>query len=295
MALIDSLQQSLGGMAQQQPAAAGMQGGQTASIQKLAQAASGKAGASSQPRADDTQERMALQQGRAASQVLENEKNMAARAAQQAQSEQQQEFEIAGQQLDEKQVNAKQKMQQDAQQIINSIVSSGKQLDFDKDKARMEQLGFNLRLSNEQYIDKLKAEGSRNRLDNDVAFDEALQNSIWADEVGLLKSDLSFKTALNGDKRRWDEELSEMSLEQAMAVAAIDSASRANSQYWSGMSTAVSAGAQAGAAGYAAYTAPSAKVETQAPAAQTASASSVSQQEPSLYQQGKQISGPRSI
>lgn len=241
--LFQSLNASLGQAAQPQ----GVQGGQTQQLQKLSAAASGKALGAGGPRLDNTEERQQLSQASLAQKALQGQASLDQAQLQQQQSQQQQEYQQQGQQLSEKALNVKQQFQEQAQGIINDYSRSGQQLDMQKDAARMEQLGFTMRLSNEKYVDQLQAEGARARLDNSTVFNEALQQSIFSDSTDLLNRDLTFKSALGADQRTFEKSMSDMDIGQAILISQI-SATAANQQtFWSGVSGVVSGGAQAGA------------------------------------------------
>lgn len=219
------------------------QGGQTEAIQQLARGASGKA-ISGGPRVEDTAERMQLQQAGLAQKALAGEVALQQEQASQQQRAIQEEATLQNTQFDEQAIASKEKSQQQVQSLLNDFVRNQKSLDFNKEKAKMEQLGFHMRLGNDQYVDKLKAEGTKMRLDNEIAFNEALQNSMFSDELDLLKNDLSFRSALSADERQWKEEMANMDLATAQSLADI-SAMAANSQgYWGGVSGVVSGGTQ---------------------------------------------------
>jgi len=104
--------------------------------------------------------------------------------------------------------------------------NAGTQLDTNKNKAQLEQMGFVLRLGDEGYVNNLKREGRRSRLDSKVKFDEALRRSIFEEEQALFDNDLSFKSSLNQSERDFKKQMFEegLSYNQALAISQMKSA-----------------------------------------------------------------------
>jgi len=147
-------------------------------------------------------------------------------------------------QLNEQQLDTHQAFNQQVKGLLFDQQNQLKQLDLSRDKARMEQAGFMLRLGNQQYTDKLQMEGQRARLDNAAAFNEALQRSVFADELDLLSNSLDFRNYMMADTRDAQRQLGEMDIEFAIQIAASE-AKAANSQMmWSGVGNLLSAGLQ---------------------------------------------------
>jgi 2-hydroxychromene-2-carboxylate isomerase len=82
----------------------------------------------------------------------------------------------------------------------------------------MEQALFGMRLSNKKYIDQLEIEGRKRRLDNAVQFKEALTETLFKEELDLLKSDIAFKRKLAGDEREFAALLESIDLDTALKL-----------------------------------------------------------------------------
>jgi len=176
--------------------------------------------------------------------VASNQFEQAKQILDQKQKDQQQEIT-----LDEQ--NAREGYLQRGEELMQEWRNSGTTLDTQKNKAQLEQMGFVLRLGDEGYVNNLKREGRRSRLDSKVKFDEALRRSIFEDEQALFDNDLSFKSSLNQSERDFKKQMAEEGLnyQQALAISQMKSAQQA--QVFTGATGIVQAGI-AGAGQYAA-------------------------------------------
>src|SRR5579885_930465 len=59
-------------------------------------------------------------------------------------------------------------------------------VDLQQDQSRMEQMGAMMRLSNDQYVTNLNNQATKARLDNNVAFNDALNRSVFASEYNMF-------------------------------------------------------------------------------------------------------------
>jgi hypothetical protein len=132
--------------------------------------------------------------------------------------------------LAQKSVQAKEIFANQTDELLQKFEQQQDLLGLDRYKAEADQLLFGMRMQNDKYIDKLKMEGARLRLTDQASFKEAMANTIFADELGLLKSDLEFQKLLFGDSltkqgaladdaRAFEKQLSAMDLELALKVA----------------------------------------------------------------------------
>jgi hypothetical protein len=96
------------------------------------------------------------------------------------------------------------------------------ELDFQKDKAVVEQAGFYARLANDQYVEKLQNEGARARINSAADFEEEFTRTILRDEEQTLKNSLLFEELLKADERKFEVLLQGMDLDFAIQVAGID-------------------------------------------------------------------------
>jgi len=154
----------------------------------------------------------------------------------------QQEFSQASTQLTEQQVGAQEQFNQQFKGMLFEQTNQLKSLDLTKDKSRMEQMGFMLRLGNTQYIDQLQTAGKRARLDNAVSFNENLQRSIFSEEMDLFSNSLEFRNYMYADARDATRQLADMDLDFAMEIANADSKAANSQMMWSGFGNIASAG-----------------------------------------------------
>lgn len=117
-------------------------------------------------------------------------------------------------------------------------------LDVSKDKSRVEQMGFMLRLGNEEYINKLQTEGAKARLDSKASFDDALNRTVFADETSMLNNNLQFRSMMGADQRQFNQDLSTIDLDFSLQMAQAENKAASSQMMWSGIGTA--AGSLAG-------------------------------------------------
>lgn len=157
---------------------------------------------------------------------------MAAAGLEQQAQQQKQEFEQRGAQLDEQTLNIRQQMQNKTQEILQDFVQRRDELDMKQNTSRLQFALASMRLSNDDYLDKLEAEASRSRLEDQAAFEWELTQSVMKDEMDLFKNDLTFKAAMNADERTFKEYIAEMDIDQAIQLAAIEAeAAETQAQY----------------------------------------------------------------
>ncbi len=194
--------------------------GKTEELRKLQQTAlTGKAGVEETgPRAAPLMEKLAKQQVREQEvDTAQQEEQVAAQLEARAQQVAQQ-FDAAQLQQMEQMLNAKQQIQQQTTALLNQAVREGKKLDSAKQKAAAEQLGFEIRMNNEEYVQRLQQNGMRARLDNEINFKEELQRSIFAEEMELFQNDLDFQRIMQAEGRDLMEALANLEIEQIEAI-----------------------------------------------------------------------------
>ena len=226
MAIDKNTPAPLGGALQPQagqPSALASLGGTTQALRRVQQAATGKARAAGPIQEDIIPEQVALQEAEQMQRVQAAQAQQVQAGLEERQAAQQQEFKFAVQDMDEKQVNASQDLLNKSLSILQDFQQGKARLDLGKDKARMEQALFGLRLTNKKYVDQLQLEGRKRRLDNAVAFKEALTETLFSKELDLLKSDITFKRALQADEREFSRLLADLSIETALRLAAQES------------------------------------------------------------------------
>ena len=103
--------------------------------------------------------------------------------------------------------------------IFAEFDRSNKELEFRKDQAELEQLGFDLALSDRALLDEYNRIGRERQLSNDLNFQEESANLALGENLSMLKDELSFMKSFNSDRRTWETELAQMDLEAAMNIA----------------------------------------------------------------------------
>lgn len=214
----------------------------TGQVQRLLQAKSGKAvGSGSTPRASNVAEQQANATGAAqgqqlAQQVQAGNTALATNVQQQGQAIEQQKEE---QTFEAAKVESDFLRNEDA--VLDQYLQGTKKLDLTKDKAKFEQIGFQMRLADQQYIDTLNREGKRARLDNDVAFRNEMARTVFSDELDMFHDNLDFRSAIFADKLDFNEKMAAMNIDDALQVAKMNANQANQNLMWAGVGTIVSA------------------------------------------------------
>lgn len=228
----------------QQPANIGMQDA-TQGAQSLLGAKTGRALQQRGPAGSSIAEKIAIASGQAASKQQQQQGQLLGQQQKQQGIEQQQSADIAAKQRESQAADFDSRIRQEKQQLLGEIEREGKQLDFDKNAAQINQLSFMMAYEDQKARDALISEGRKQRLDDDIAFNEALQASIFGEQMKLFKDNLAFQEAMNADDRAFQKELSKMDINYALEVAKAAS-DQANMQaMYSGASGVLSGGIQA--------------------------------------------------
>lgn len=224
--------------------------GQTQAVQRLATAKTGKAAEG--PALSSQQENLAAAQNIAALDQQVGAEQSQFRELEEQENLLKQRAEQTSAKMTEQALNISQQMQQNATKLMDSFQKDVGQLNLARNKAKVEQLGFNLRLSNQQYVDKLKAAGRKARLDSQLSFAEAAAATVFADEMELFQNDLKFRSLLKASDREFERELASIDIESALQIASADRDAANQRLIWQG----VGGFAQAGVDAYSRYKAP---------------------------------------
>lgn len=219
---------------------------ETQKAQSILSARSGKAGGSgTAPRQSSIGEALAAQQGAVAGQQLNQQANVAAVQLGQQQEQNKSQLEQGMSQLNEKDIDTQENYNRQATSILNDLARKGEELDFKKDKAKLEQAGFNMRLSNEQYVKNLKREGEKSRLSNANNMKEAIANTVFGNEQDLLKDDITFRNVLKAKDRGYRDQLANINLDFAMKMSQAENEAANNRAMWTGAGQIIRGGVQA--------------------------------------------------
>lgn len=129
------------------------------------------------------------------------------------------EFRQKNKQIDEQILNARQDMQNKVDNILQEYSQRTGELVMKQESAKTQYALTLMRLSNDDYLDKLETEAAASRLHESTSFEWELTRSIFEDELDLLRNDLSFRASIAADERAFKEYLTEMSEETAIQLA----------------------------------------------------------------------------
>lgn len=145
--------------------------------------------------------------------------------------------------LSEQELNQREKFLATQEQILGDYTKGVRTLDLEKDKSRLEQLGFGMRLGSDKYISQLQQEAHKARLGDALRFDEEMKRAVFADEEELLRNDLQFRALMNARGRDLQDQLATIDIDTAIALAMADNKAANQRNMWEGIGQAVSAGA----------------------------------------------------
>lgn len=242
--LFQQLQQNLAKLAQ--PAQApGQILGQTEALQRISQAAAGTAAPTGQagPARSRQAERAVVDQVKRGQEELNRQFQMDQLAMGQQERAIQEEAAFKNKLLSEDQLVAREKFLDTQKGIIQEYTTGQRQLDLNKDKSKLEQLGFSMRLSNDKYLNDLEKQARLANLSDEIQFEEEMYRSIFADEEELFRNDLEFRSLLNADERTFKDELAQISIDTALDLAKAENRALSERQMWEGLATTAEAGA----------------------------------------------------
>ena len=131
--------------------------------------------------------------------------------------------------------------------IFGEFDRSNKQLHQRRDQVELEQLGFDLAMSDRAYIDELNRIGRERLLTNDLQFSEESARITLGDNLEAVIQSLDWGRAFNGDARNWQEKLASIDLNAAMAMEASMVKGANEAAMYKGAGDAMSAGIKYGA------------------------------------------------
>lgn len=220
--------------------------GVTDESQKVAQllrAKSGKVGGAPSIGASNLQETAAVDQAnlqmqtQVAPQAAMQQAGLQQQAAQQQQTADIQKAEL-GQQLRFNEVENRLK----TEQLLNQFERDQGQLDLDKNRAQVQQFTQGLRLSNDKYVSDLQREGSRARLDNEIKFNEALQNEMFDYDKELQEKVFENDDIAGMSDRDFQKRLSQMGIDEAWSTFRANQKANQQRAMYQGIGSLVQAG-----------------------------------------------------
>lgn len=138
-----------------------------------------------------------------------------------------QRIQAAGQQMQQKQAaQAEQQAAEDMQskfatssnQILANLAAGEGALGLQKNQAQAEQLGFQMRLSNDQYVTRLNEEAEARRLNDASSFQEQLAKSTFGSALSVLQQRLGAEAVQAQDAVGFQSELSKLNMQDWLNI-----------------------------------------------------------------------------
>lgn len=190
----------------------------TSQLSTLLRAKSGKAVGGPATALSTQQEQAAVAQTEQAMQPLREAATM--QQASQQQQAREVEQRTAQQQAEISQSREANKLQTKLRtdQLLQELEQGRGRIDLAKYQSNLEQVGFNLRLENREYVDNLQREGERARLNDRIQFDQQLALATLAGNKQILEKQLGNKSVLAANDREFAKKLSQMGIQNAWQI-----------------------------------------------------------------------------
>lgn len=198
---------------------------QTEQAQRLLEARTGRETTRTGPKATSIGEAMANQQTRMGLNQIAQAGQIQAEQFRLSQEQVEQQYRQQVEQLNEEQIARQEQYQRQVEALLGELTRGTKQINVAREGAKAEQLGFQLRLSNEKYINNLREQAARDKLVSDIDFKEAIIRTTFSDELDLLGKDLDFRLMLKADDAQFQKMLANIDIETAIAIASSQSQS----------------------------------------------------------------------
>lgn len=187
---------------------------QTQKIESLLRAKSGKSIGGGAVSSSNLQEQQASVQNAGQMQQIAQGANIMQQGQEQQFAGQQQREGIAAKEIEQSKKFDNIQTRLKTEQLLRDLERNKGEIDVNRDVAGLEQVGFNLRMQNKEYVDNLQREGNKARLDNHLTFQEALQKDIFGESERLIKSQMKNDNLLKENDRIFQRELTHMGVDQ---------------------------------------------------------------------------------
>lgn len=218
--LLDTIKQNRSALATEKPEVED----QTLKVQKLLRAKTGREVGPAETATSNIAEQVA--QGTTASQIQQLGSQMQLQQAgediEQARLAQQER--LQRQETDQARKFQTMQTKMETNKLLNDLSRDRATLSLEKDKSRLEQTAFLLAMQDKKYTDQLQDAGRKQRLDDQVAFNEAIQKESFGLELDLLKKKLGNQDILASSDRQFQEMLASMSIAEAQQIAQMEMA-----------------------------------------------------------------------
>lgn len=121
--------------------------------------------------------------------------------------------------IDQQSNQISQQLAQQEEILMGDITRQLSSMNQEKKELAMEQLGFTMALQDTKYLDALKQEGQKRRLDNELDFREELVASQFKDMENLARDKTELYDMVMMDERQFQERLGRMDIDYAMEIA----------------------------------------------------------------------------
>jgi hypothetical protein len=206
--LLDKLKQTLGGVA----ASAAPVADETGTVQQLLAARKGIVGAPAQlgPKGLAVAEVAARQPAQQKLAEIGRAAQMQATGIEQATSAQETEQRQREAALEGQRQEATLRTRLQTENILRGLEQGKEELNEKQRQLGLEVASANLRLADANYIDNLRREGDRARLEESISFTEQLQRSILEENMALQKMKYKNESLLNASDRDFNKALAQM-------------------------------------------------------------------------------------
>lgn len=126
--------------------------------------------------------------------------------------------------------------------IWSAFQQGNQDLALRKDSAQLEQLAFTMALADKAYIEELQQIGQLRRLEDKVAFDKEVNSMILDENTKAMIKDLDWQRLDRADAREWEEVMSKINVDAALAIATSKVQSATAGHYVSGAGQLAQAG-----------------------------------------------------
>jgi hypothetical protein len=193
---------------------------QTAQVQGLLRAKLGKAttGTGAAPAASNVQEQVANRQTQLQGQQLQQQGVVEAQQLQQQAAGQQGQLAEQQRQLAEQSKSQTQRFNLDSENLLSEFERGLVRLDDNREATKAEQLGFQLRLQDKQYLQALEMSGAKERIRNAQNFAVEIANTEIGMNKALLKLGLDSKAIAEASERQFNEGLGRMGIDEARSL-----------------------------------------------------------------------------
>ncbi len=126
--------------------------------------------------------------------------------------------------------------------IFAQFTQGNQELADRADAAQLEQLAFNMRFSDNQYLDQLSRVGKVRMLENDLNFRKEAAKLRMGDDMSLFLDQLGWLDGYNDSNRKFSEKMNSLDLDFAMSFSDKAAAAQNKQQIATGIMTGSKAG-----------------------------------------------------